>query len=275
MLIPGWLNNRNYWDLPYGDGEYSYVRFANQRGEATLALDRLGTGASWHPPSASLTYQTHVSTIAQVVDALHTGALAPGLTSIVLIGHSYGSRIAYGVASTTNAVDAVVATSLRQNWISYLALTASPVTTGVATQNPRFADDDLDPGYVATLPQWSGTGYNRDNADPNVIAVAEQTVQDVGSTFEAPTARDALPTQSAGINIPVLIVVGSADNLTCGPAAVDCPSAAEVAARERGLFGPAASVSATVVSGSGHALNLERTRHQAWNSIGEFVDKQG
>ncbi|GAB4590246.1 hypothetical protein Ntsu_80780 [Nocardia sp. IFM 10818] len=78
VLIPGWLNNRGYWNLAYGSGEYSYVREMNRRGEATLAVDRLGTGSSWHPPSSMVTYAAHVRAIGQVVDALREGTLMPG-----------------------------------------------------------------------------------------------------------------------------------------------------------------------------------------------------
>ncbi|GAB4590247.1 hypothetical protein [Nocardia sp. IFM 10818] len=84
----------------------------------------------------------------------------------MLVGHSYGSRVAYGVASVSEGVDAVVATSLRQNWISYVTLTASPVTTAPAAQDPRFADMGLDPGYVTTRPGRADSGFNEANTDP-------------------------------------------------------------------------------------------------------------
>ncbi|GAB4590248.1 hypothetical protein [Nocardia sp. IFM 10818] len=102
-----------------------------------------------------------------------------------------------------------------------------------------------------------------------ISAAAE--LRDVGSVLEAPTARDALATQSAGVNVPVLIVLGSADLLTCGPGEIECRSADGVAEAERGLFGPRASVRAVLVPGSGHALNLERTHTLAWTAISDFL----
>src|ERR1700761_7316660 len=55
VLIPGLTYGASYWNFPLDPGRYSYVRAATAAGFATLALDRLGTGPSSHPPAAAVT----------------------------------------------------------------------------------------------------------------------------------------------------------------------------------------------------------------------------
>src|ERR1700745_262399 len=76
VLVPGYTYGRRYWDFPHRPDKYSYVRAAAEAGYATLALDRIGTGASSHPPPAILTLDVHVAALAAVVTALRHGSVA-------------------------------------------------------------------------------------------------------------------------------------------------------------------------------------------------------
>ena len=60
VLVPGYTYGRSYWDFPHRPEEFSYVRAAVRSGYATLALDRIGTGASSRPPASILSIDTHV-----------------------------------------------------------------------------------------------------------------------------------------------------------------------------------------------------------------------
>ncbi|WP_405161505.1 lysophospholipase [Nocardia sp. NBC_01499] len=150
VLVPGLTYNRTYFDFP--DPEYSYVQYMAQHGEATLAIDRLGTGQSWHPPSGRVTFAAHVSTVQQVIQAIRAGTIAPNVTSVVLVGHSYGSAVASAVASTPGLVDALIVTSTGHSWLANIALAASPVTMWPAAMERRFRGQGLDPGYLTTWP---------------------------------------------------------------------------------------------------------------------------
>lgn len=272
VLIPGFTYDRSYYDLPVGDGRYSFTRAMTAAGEATFAIDRLGTGKSWRPPSRMLTYDNHVTAVGQVVTAIRSRAAEFAARSLVLVGHSFGSRVSYGVASAhPDAVDAVVATSLRQNWVSDVALTVSPLVTRRANEDPKFSGLGLDDGYVTAAPGRRATFFNLANLDDPGVLDADEQHRDVGGELEPVTAREAITSESNGVNVPVMVMVGSADLITCGPASVECPSESAVAERERALFGPRAQVAAAIMTGSGHNFLLERDRSTAWRVITDFL----
>jgi hypothetical protein len=85
LLVHGYTYGRYYWAMPQVTETYSYAWGANLAGYATFALDRIGIGASWHPPSPLITYDSNVSAVHQVVrcagarSARHTGrSSSPG-----------------------------------------------------------------------------------------------------------------------------------------------------------------------------------------------------
>ncbi|MBF6333636.1 alpha/beta hydrolase [Nocardia transvalensis] len=268
ILIPGLTYSREYWDWPFGDRRYSYAAHQNRRGEATLALDRLGTGVSWHPPSAMVTYEAQVSAIAQTIDQIVEHHLVPALRSIVLVGHSFGSVVAYGVATASSVVDALVVTSTGHAPHGIGVLRHAAAVAQPANVESRFST--LDPGYLTPLPGIRAGFYNPANTDPQIIALDEQ-IKDVSALPESTTA----PTfdSAAAVNLPVLLVVGGADPHVCMPPvlALDSSSDAAVAAYERRFFGPRATLQAAVVAKTGHNLNLEFSHAEAWAVIDSFL----
>ncbi|MQA13040.1 MAG: alpha/beta fold hydrolase [Pseudonocardiaceae bacterium] len=110
VLVHGLSYGRYYWDLPYQHETYSYVQDAGQAGYATLAIDRLGIGESWHPASALVTYDSNANAVHQVVQAARGGDLGSQFEKVVLVGHSLGSVIGYLEAGTYQDVDAAVFT---------------------------------------------------------------------------------------------------------------------------------------------------------------------
>src|SRR6185437_11444075 len=67
VLTPGASYNRLYWDWPVDPGLYSYVDKTLAAGRATFDYDRIGTGASSHPPSCDITINTDAYVLHQVV----------------------------------------------------------------------------------------------------------------------------------------------------------------------------------------------------------------
>jgi pimeloyl-ACP methyl ester carboxylesterase len=64
------------------------VRRATEAGYATLAIDRLGDGASTRPAGRRLTWGNAALTVAAAVSALRTGSLGAAFENVVLVGHS-------------------------------------------------------------------------------------------------------------------------------------------------------------------------------------------
>lgn len=142
--------------------------------------------------------------------------------------------------------------------------------------NEKFADDNLDPGYLTTKPGTRTVFYREENASPDIIAM-DEVLKDLGNLTEELTAApyNNVGEVSQNINIPALTVLGEKDPFFCSDRALDCSSGAAVAAAEREHYGPRASVEAAVIPGTGHNLNLEYTRRQAWAAIDEFLVDYG
>jgi pimeloyl-ACP methyl ester carboxylesterase len=271
LLIPGYTYGRYYWALPHQPEIYSYPRHANAAGYATLAMDRIGIGGSWHPPSPLITYDSNVDTIHQVVQALRRGTLGTAFRKVVLAGHSYGAVAAYVEAATYHDVDALLITAggHRFNPVNIVLLIDTKLVP--ATSDPKFANSGYDPGYETTMPGARSVFYSAADADPAVIALDEQLKQ-TGTGVEA-ASGGAYPLRTAdrSLSIPSLTINGDLDPFFCDHAE-DCSSSEALAAFEQQFYAPGAVVKAQVMHGAGHALNLELVAPKVHASMLDFVN---
>ena len=272
LLVHGYTYGRYYWAMPQLTETYSYALRANLAGYATLAIDRIGIGASWHPPSPLITYDSNVSAVHQVVQALRGGTLRMAYRKVVLAGHSYGALTALLEAGTYHDVDALIIDGGGHRY--------NPVNIGLlietnmipATSDPKFANSGYDPGYETTRSGTRSVFYNEPDADPAVIALDEQLKQ-TGTRLEGFTgALYPLRTADRGLAIPSFTVNGDKDPFFCDHAE-DCSSSDALAAFERPFYAPGAVVRARVFPGAGHDINLERVAPQVFASILAFVDR--
>jgi pimeloyl-ACP methyl ester carboxylesterase len=258
-LIHGASYNRGYWDFPYQSHHYSYVRHANHAGFATLALDRLGVGASDHPPPELLTVHAQAFTIHQVVSALRSGSVVDAnghharFHRVVLVGHSFGSNISWTEAGIYGDVDGLVLTGISHD-PNPPGAALLPLYTYPAAFDPLFAGLGLPLGYLTTLPGTVGElFYYLPGADPQVIAVDEATkdVVPVGLFFDQFTTYEL----TRNIHVPVLNVVGNFDTLSC-----QLPSCTESGsiANESNYYLPDACYTQLIVPSAGHNINLHR-----------------
>lgn len=282
LLVHGLSYGRYYWDLPYDRDRYSYPKAANERGYATLAIDRLGIGRSWHPVSPLVNYDNNASAVHQVIQAVRRGELGRRYEKVVLVGHSLGSVIAYNEAGTYQDVDAVVFTGAAHvadllNVFRKIRLNAVP-----AILDPRFTGRAYDPGYETTRAGTRGEFYYPPNTDPKVVALDEklkETFNDVelatGASYLATSATKSSATSpSSRINVPTFTIDGDQDPFFCkGAVVADCSSSTALADYERPYFGPHAVVEAKVITGAGHDLNLERSAPDSNKAILDFVDR--
>jgi pimeloyl-ACP methyl ester carboxylesterase len=272
LLVPGYSYGRYYWAMPQLTETYSYARRANLAGYATLAIDRIGIGASWHPPSPVITYDSNVSAVHQVVQALRRGTLGAAYRKVVLAGHSYGAVMALLEAGTYHDVDALIlnAGGHRYNPVNVVLLIETNMIP--ATSDPKFANSGYDPGYETTRPGARSVFYYASDADFTVIALDEQLKQ-TGTRLEAFSAGVyPLRTADRNLSIPSFTVNGDKDPFFCDKAE-DCSSSDALAAFERQFYAPGAVVRARVFPGAGHNINLERVAPQVFTSMLDFVDR--
>jgi pimeloyl-ACP methyl ester carboxylesterase len=298
VLVSGTAYGQSYWDFPYQPDTYSYVRAAAQAGYTTFNFDRIGIGASTHPLSTEVSIPSNAYTIHQAISQLRSGSLdGTRYSSVVIVGHSLGSLIAWYEAGTYHDVDAVVASGILHSF-NALGVSEFLATLYPAALDPRFVGRIVDPGYLTTLPGTRESSfYYPPNTDPAVVATDESLketatapealgvfAQELPGTLQPLTAPlcELTPQICDGIasstfygitrqiNVPVLEVVGQYDKLLCGgPTGSNaCSDVDAVRDNERTYFSGIAQRCLTVAElpDSGHDVNLERNA-QSWFSL--------
>ncbi|WP_330178764.1 alpha/beta hydrolase [Nocardia sp. NBC_01503] len=257
VLMSGSNYNGTYWDFSYQPEIYNFRKAMNAAGYATLVADRLGNGASSRPLSLSLTATGTSEALHGIVQALRAGyGGGAGFEKVVTAGHSLTSSTSVMEASTYHDVDGVLLTG-------YSHTLSIPDVLGVissyypAVADPVFAGRGVDSGYLTTRPGARQFAFYGDgDFDPAVLATDEAT-KETFSLSEYPDGLLAtLPGQSAEINVPIMLAVGSKDRLSCGPNYAICADSATLYAAEAQYYAPAARFRAFVLPGSGHSVNL-------------------
>jgi pimeloyl-ACP methyl ester carboxylesterase len=244
IMVPGTTYDHHYFDL----GLVSQARQAAREGWLVIALDRVGTGESSKPPATSVTTAVQVASIDHFVDEVD--GLYRGLP-IVLVGHSYGSVVAEGVAAASDKVDALVVTGFlyRRTAPSFEGF---PELTPAAT-DPVLGNKRLPADYLTTAPNSRKFFYHLPNASPATLAADERT-KSTTTAAEVPGFAQEFTSQvfAKAVRVPVLVVVGEHDYLYRGndPAAFQ-PD-------QRSAFGSAPSVRVELVPNAGHDLALHR-----------------
>ena len=90
-----------------------------QLATATLSYDRLGVGRSAHPDGIQVVQISYeIAEFAAIAGMLRAGSFAgiPAFSTVVGVGHSYGSNLLVGLASTTpDILNATVLTGFTNN----------------------------------------------------------------------------------------------------------------------------------------------------------------
>lgn len=275
LLVHGATYNRDYWDFGVVDGtRYSYARDVAARGFPTFAMDEIGAGKSSHPPSEKITIQAAAHVAHQMIEALRRGDLGGvPFGKVITVGHSLGSVVVWEEAILYGDTDGVIVTGAAH------ALTTAFLNLNAfqpASSDPRFSDENLDPGYLTTVPGIRAAAfYHPPDDDPAVIARDEQ----VKDLVAGPELGSGLPVVTSAatlaIQVPVLTILGEHDLPTCGPnsgGTFDCSSGAIVAMQEAAFYSPQARIRACIVPGAGHDLSLALNNERqvadavAWSS---------
>lgn len=268
LLIPGGFYGQAYWQARGDRRRPSYVETMTAAGYATLAIDRLGTGASTYPPSNRFRQDTHQIVVRQLIGQLRAGRLGGGhFSKVVLVGHSLGSTLARTLAAThPTEMDGVILTG-ESSVPDQAAFEEMGAQIYRAADDPRFAKRGLDDGYLTTRPGMRATWfYHRPNADPQVIAADEATkTTDVFPPGDSYTP----PSINKNIQAPVLIVTGEHDKLLA-----PTRSSTELRAQEAPFYGPRAKLEAILVPGTGHVLNAHRTASDWSAKARDWADRR-
>ncbi|XVV00571.1 alpha/beta hydrolase [Actinosynnema sp. CA-248983] len=252
VLIPGGTYNSSYWDIAYTPGTRSYRQAMNNAGQATLAVDRLGTGRSSKPLSTLITATTQANAVHEVIRAMRAR-----FDRIIVGGHSIGAAMAMIEAGLHRDVDGVLVTGMthRMNHITVLPVLATMVP---AALDPQLRSRGLDPGYLTTS---AGTRFDAFHTPGPLVPEAIAEDEATKDVFAATEAVDTIALTNVvipftrRIDVPVMIVVGN-DTHFCGtPLGSDCSSPEALRASEAPYFAPAARLHTYILNGYGHSIN--------------------
>ncbi|MGH3998509.1 MAG: alpha/beta fold hydrolase [Pseudonocardiaceae bacterium] len=280
LLVHGITYDHRYWNIadpadPQGD-RYSWEAAAAKAGYATLAIDRIGAGASTHPPSTLVTIDSNATSLHDVVQALRVGRVAsPGapaaFAKVVLIGHSYGSITSFIEASRYQDVDGLILTGVSHD----IRVPEAPATIEFnsypAVLDSQFAGALLDPGYATSIP---GARYREfyapgTDVDPRIIARDEATK---GTLTQSEIVNLLVILRTPlDVRSPVFLLNGSLDGLFCSQSPLDlgapCSNSQALIANERPWFGPRVpSIDAHITPGAGHNLHAFRSSSESFTA---------
>jgi pimeloyl-ACP methyl ester carboxylesterase len=234
--------------------------FANQlaaAGHVSVIIDRLGYGASDHPPGQRSCIGAQATIAHQIVQDLRhgsytvTGGAPVSFSRIALIGHSAGSAIAQVEAYSFHDVDALGVMSWADLGQSPFAL-ATFLAAGEKCLLGGSVSSGGAPGYVpfgATAADFDKAMFH--NADPAVVSAVNAARNPDPCGDDESIAQTLvldnflLPT----IHVPVLLVFGANDALFPPPAGI----------LQRLHFLGSKDVTFHQIPDTGHAVTLERS----------------
>jgi pimeloyl-ACP methyl ester carboxylesterase len=265
ILLHGGTYGREYWDFQYQPEKYSYVRYANKQGYATLNYDQLGIGRSDRPAPELATYNAQIRIVDHLVKQLRSGGFGWQADKVVLIGHSGGSTISSGAAGLYHGVDGVVLTGLTFA-LPRVFMEVSPTwQPAFLDPDPRFKD--LPPGYLAPRPGTRPVFYHMPNADPGVLAHDEATKEVIQSGYVATIMQHQ--EEKLGITAPVLTILGEKDQLMCPTGT--CSDPLSLAEAERAFFPQAPSYDLKIVPDAAHNLTLQKNAQDFFDVMNEWI----
>ncbi|KAF3013573.1 hypothetical protein E8E14_011349 [Neopestalotiopsis sp. 37M] len=276
VLTHGIGFDRSYWDLAPG---YSYVDVAAAAGYAVFLYDRLGVGVSAREdPIKTIQSPLELEILNGLVTMLRDGALGGNnghFTSVVGVGHSFGSALTQGVtAAHPQAFDAAVLTgfSVNASGMSSFNLAQVPEIASINQPN-RFAALPASYLVVGSAVALQTSFCHFPGFDPAVLALADATKGTV--TLGEYFTTGAVVKPAANFTGPVAVVAGNEDLGFCfGNCSYPTNLLAEVPAT---LYpNVAANDTATYAAPlSGHGLNLHYSAAEAFAFIQDFLKSHG
>lgn len=277
VLVHGVTYNKDMWAGLGLGSKYDWHNYANKRGYATLAIDRLGHGDNpQHPDPLNIVQpQVQVDILHQILTAVRSprlgiNALPRTYEKVVLVGHSFGSFLGAALAAQHPAdADALVLTA----YSSYVDFTAMATTDWAiaAAHNPsRF--EGLPSGYLTTGVETQRTAAffgPKGSFDPAVARVdfARQDTIALGETAGLP----AIIGSAEGYKGKVLVVTAVNDGLFCEAPREKC----EGHLKETGAGFPDAKVyDFFAPEETGHDLTLHYSARRTFSRVHDWLDEK-
>lgn len=269
LLVHGATYTKEYWmgGAWHGTDAYSWTRYANKAGYGTLAVDRLGSGASEHPDPAQvvqLTLETEVLNI--IAQKIKSGEITGRPSKVIYVGHSMGSTVGTMLAAKyPNSIDKLVLTGYTTDGSN----TAAGVIAG-----QYLPAKDVEPARFGTLPQGYVTQSVESGRtllsyaggfDPSIPPLDFST-KGTSAIGEALGPGNVLVPNYQG---PVFILTGDKDQPFCGsdPNA-SCEPLIKATASE---FPQASTFGYFIPPNTGHGLNFHNMATDSFAAVTKWL----
>jgi pimeloyl-ACP methyl ester carboxylesterase len=260
-----------FWNFTAVPG-YDFADQMAAHGHVSVIIDRLGYGASDHPPGTQSCVGGQATIAHQIVQDLRTGSYAissgqpHSFARVALVGHSLGGAIAQVEAYSFHDVDALGVLSWSDQGQSLLALG----TFGAAGVGCLLGGQPSDgaPGYApfgATASDFDAIMFH--DADPSVVAAAN-ALRNPDPCGDDESALQTLIIDQlllATIRVPVLLLYGADDALFPPPAGT----------LQRLHFLGTNDVTLTQLPDTGHAVTLERSHLSLVADVSAWLSGRG
>jgi pimeloyl-ACP methyl ester carboxylesterase len=269
LLVHGATATKEYWMGGAWNGSdiYSWTKYANDHGFATLAVDRLGNGLSAHPdPSQEVQLTVDVEILNVIAKKIKNGEITGTSSKVILVGHSRGSSVAAMMAAKyPDSIDKLVLTGYTANTSNFAAAAAS------SQYKPA---KDVDPARFGTFPE----GYLTESAesgiasfcyagdyDPDIplLDFATKGTIAVGEVL----APGAVP--APNYHGPVFILTGDKDKPFCGTdSTAPCEPIIKASASD---FPNARNFGYFMPKNTGHCLNFHHSANQSFEAVTDWL----
>ena len=276
ILLHGSTYTKEYWDRGswgYGDPKYSWTKAMNRNGYATLAVDKLGNGASSHPdPVYDVQLPLQMETVHSLISQIKAGkAGVPIPSQLIFVAHSSGSILGADLAQThPDDIDALVLTGYPAGGANNKGGIPSYHLLPAAISAPIRFPPNLNHGYLLMNSEFNRTSafYYEGHYDPLIPHLDYLTSgsQPLGEGFNlGPPSQPAFKGK-------VLVVTGTKDPAICGFTPVE--QCAYNDTRVKGVDGAFESNTgfAFYMPPSGHDLNWHYSAPETFETV---VEKLG
>lgn len=280
LLTHGIGFDKTYWDLPYGNYNYSYVNMAvDTYGYSTLAIDRFGIGSSSiADPLSVIQAPATMSAMYEITKKLRAGTL-PGVPQrfqqVIHVGHSFGSVLTYELVSEhPDASDGIILTGYSQNG-SYVSAATAALNLQLARLNDPARFGTLPTGYLT----WADIGCNQydffwpGNYEAGMLEYSE--AHKMPTTVGELLTLGCQPAWAPVFTGPVMVMTGGADSWFCG---FDChatgdPAVASIPAAVQLAFPAAEAFETYIQPNTGHSLNMHFNATAGYRVMLDFLEK--
>lgn len=216
-----------------------------------------------------------VAILSALTDSIRQGHYTDTLgipTSIVLVGHSFGSYVSSALAAIESSIaDAIVLTGY--------SLSGGDARVVLEGFGPRVANlqgsdvfCDFDSGYLTTVDIFASINnfYKAPLYEHDVAEFAEKTKQPfaIAEALTLPLAPTNI--EESNFTSPALVISGEFDFIVCGGY---CPGVLEEPAKQ--MYANSRHFESYSQPGTGHALNLAKNATGSFDVIFGFLEKNG